>query len=77
MWSKRKLRQNEKLIRNIEVYEQKEKTMTIEELRHKVITNALKKFNNNAELAAKEIGVTARTIYTFKAEQKKLKELKQ
>lgn len=77
MWSKRKLRQNEKLIRNIEVYEQKEKKMTIEELRYKVITNALKKFNNNAELAAKEIGVTARTIYTFKAEQKKLKELKQ
>jgi transcriptional regulator with PAS, ATPase and Fis domain len=77
MWSKRKLRQNEKIIRNIEVYEQKEKKMTIEELRYKVITNALKKFNNNAELAAKEIGVTARTIYTFKAEQKKLKELKQ
>jgi len=50
--------------------------MTIEELRYKVITNALKKFNNNAELAAKVLGVTARTVYTFKAEQKKLKELK-
>ncbi len=51
--------------------------MTLAELRHNVITAALKKHNGNAKKAAKEVGVTDRTIFTFKSEQKKkLKEEK-
>jgi len=49
--------------------------MTIAELKHKVYTKALKKYNGNAELAAKAIGVTSRTIHTFKAQQKLIEEL--
>ena len=48
--------------------------MTIEELKHKVITTALQKHNGNAELAALETGLTSRTIFTFKSEQKKITE---
>jgi hypothetical protein len=44
--------------------------MTLRELRHNVITQALKKHKGNSELAALEVGVTPRTIYTFKAKQK-------
>jgi len=50
--------------------------MTIAELKYKVITTALKKYNDNVELAAKEISVTSRTIYTFKAQQKLFNKLK-
>ena len=46
--------------------------MTISELKNKVITAALEKHNGNVELAALEIGLTSRTIYTFKAEKKKI-----
>lgn len=51
--------------------------MTLAELRFNVITAALKKHKGNAKKAAKEVGVTDRTIFTFKAEQKRLNKLKQ
>lgn len=58
--------------------------MTIDELRHKVITSALKRHKGNAEKAAWDLKVSARTVYSFKAkeEQDKVnafinKELKQ
>jgi len=44
--------------------------MTLNELREKAITEALKKNNGNAELAAKDLKITSRTVYSFKAEQK-------
>jgi transcriptional regulator with PAS, ATPase and Fis domain len=44
--------------------------MTIAELKHQLITKALKKHNGNAELAALEVGVSAKTIYIFKLKQK-------
>ena len=43
--------------------------MTLEELKHKAITTALQRHNNNAEKAAWELKVSARSVYTFKAEQ--------
>jgi|19_taG_2_1085344.scaffolds.fasta_scaffold172022_1 hypothetical protein len=51
--------------------------MTIAELKHKLITAALKKHSNSAELAALEVGVSPKTIYTFKAKQKLKQQLKQ
>jgi len=43
--------------------------MTIDELKHKAITAALQRHNNNAEKAAWDLKVSARTVYTFKSEQ--------
>ena len=48
--------------------------MTITELKHQAITLALKKYNGNVKKAAKPLGITSRTIFTFKAEQKQLKQ---
>jgi transcriptional regulator with PAS, ATPase and Fis domain len=43
--------------------------MTIDELRHKVITSALKRHKGNAEKAAWDLKVSARTVYSFKAKE--------
>ena len=43
--------------------------MTIDELRNKVITSALKRHKGNAEKAAWDLKVSARTVYSFKAKQ--------
>ena len=43
--------------------------MTLDELKHKAITAALKRNNGNAEKAAWELKVSARTVYSFKAKQ--------
>ncbi len=44
--------------------------MTLNELREKAITESLKRNNGNAELAANDLKITSRTVYSFKAEQK-------
>ena len=43
--------------------------MTLDELKHKAITAALKRNDGNAEKAAWDLKVSARTIYSFKAKQ--------
>lgn len=44
--------------------------MTIEELKYNAFTTALEKHKGNAEKAALDLKVSARTIYTFKEKQK-------
>jgi transcriptional regulator with PAS, ATPase and Fis domain len=43
--------------------------MTIEELKHKLFTSALERHKGNAEKAAWDLKVSARTIYSFKSKQ--------
>jgi len=47
--------------------------MTINELREKAITEALKKHNGNAQKAAWDLKLSARTIYSFKKKQEQNK----
>ncbi len=43
--------------------------MTIEELKHKLFTSALERHKGNAEKAAWDLKVSARTVYSFKSKQ--------
>jgi len=43
--------------------------MTLDELKHKAITVALKRNDGNAEKAAWDLKVSSRTVYAFKAKQ--------
>ena len=44
--------------------------MTLQELKHYLISKALEKTKGNAEKAAKLLDITSRTVYAFKAKQK-------
>jgi transcriptional regulator with PAS, ATPase and Fis domain len=47
--------------------------MTLNELKEKAITEALKRNNGNAEKSAWDLKVSARTVYSFKKKQEQNK----
>jgi transcriptional regulator with PAS, ATPase and Fis domain len=47
--------------------------MTLNELKYNAFTTALKKYDGNAEKAAWDLKVSARTVYAFKVKQEQAK----